>query len=168
MSILTSMYLRYHLKQFLLINRSPTKFFSGKNIFKHGKIDQHAIREELLNGVELTETEKKEMLQQFENNTANESYQRRKLDGDESTQELELVPLNSSASLSNTTPDILIDPSKIEEKPRNGSTKKRNLGARLTMTLSKKKSDEEDENKKVKLDEETKQVKQNNVVLRER
>ena len=108
------------------------------------------------------------MLQQFENNTANESYQRRKLDGDESTQELELVPLNSSASLSNTTPDILIDPSKIEEKPRNGSTKKRNLGARLTMTLSKKKSDEEDENKKVKLDEETKQVKQNNVVLRER
>ena len=114
----------------------------------------------------MTETEKKEMLQQLENDAANESYQRR--NGDESTQDLELVPLNSSASLSNTTPDILIDPSKIEEKPRNGSTKKRNLGARLTMTLSKKKSDEEDENKKVKLDEETKQVKQNNEILQER
>ena len=114
----------------------------------------------------MTETEKKEMLQRLEHKTANESYQSRYQDGDKSTQDLELVPLNSSASLSNSTPDILIDPSKIEEKPRNGSTKKRNLGARLTMTLSKKKSEEEDENKKVKLDEETKQVKQNNEILR--
>ena len=106
------------------------------------------------------------MLQRLENNAANESYQSRTQNGDESTQDLELVPLNTPESLSNTTPDILIDPSKIEENPRNGSTKKRNLGARLTMTLSKKKSDEEDENKKVKLDEETKQVKQNNVNFR--
>ena len=71
---------------------------------------------------------------------------------------MELVPLNSPTSLS-TTPDILIDPTRIEEKSLNGNTKKRSTRARLTMKLSKKKSNEGDDKNSVKLDDETKQVK---------
>ena len=104
--------------------------------------------------MELSEIEKKEMLKRLEKNTSNETNnQRLGAEGD-----LELVPLNSPTSLSNTTPDILIDPNRAEEKTKNGTPKKRTLGARLTLTLSKKKSDEGEEKTNVKLDEETKQV----------
>ena len=141
-------------KLFLFIVRAPLFNHNGKLNFRNGRPEQNALHEELLKGMELSEIEKKEMLKRLEKNTSNETNkQRLGTEGD-----LELVPLNSPTSLSNTTPDILIDPNRAEEKTKNGTPKKRTLGARLTLTLSKKKSDEGEEKTNVKLDEETKQV----------
>ena len=126
--------------------RNTSGRYTGNNIFRNGKTDQKAIREELLRGIESVEL----------SNNGSKEQDHHQMD-EVSANDLELVPLNSPTSLS-TTPDILIDPTKIEEKNLNGNTKKRSVRTRLAMTLSKKKSEEGDEKNNVKLDDETKQV----------
>ena len=59
--------------------------------------------------------------------------------GNTSKNEIEMMPLNSPTD-SLDTPDILIDPTKIEENCFNGNTKKRKASSRLTLTLSKRNS----------------------------
>ena len=84
---------------------------------------------------------------------------------DTSNNEIELMPLNSPSN-SLDRPDILINPSRIEENNFDTKSKKRKTTPVITLNLSKKKSIDgrgaSDEKDEVKLDEETKQVRKLN------
>ena len=57
-------------KLFLFIVRAPLFNHNGKLNFRNGRQEPSAIHEELLKGMELSESEKKEMLKRLEKNAS--------------------------------------------------------------------------------------------------